>query len=478
MRTILLLLLLFLLLSSGCIQLPWEKPTPKPKVPPAKKVPIDIEKPPIEPPTKKECTKDEDCQDEDLSTIDICDLDSFACKHFNIVNCISNDGYCPESCNYETDKDCKATDKCLTNADCLDEDNSTTDLCIGTPKFCYHETITQCKNNDKYCPSNCNFQKDNDCEKKDLCATDVECDDNSMATIDQCQGIPKICVYFKTPCKNDDNFCPENCSPQLDNDCKDECFTAKDCSDYNPATADFCSKDRPRKCYHTPQESKCISFDEQCTEGCQANEDLDCRCLNDDEICPKGLCSYSTDNDCPESDFCNNDSECKSPHFFTQGFCEGEPRHCVYRFNGNTNCGIISLDSQPGTFTQQEVENCFCNAFYSCIPSKVRASSTSKGFGADYETKEKSGNNCVTYFRIDTYKGNNTAIPVGYTATCNRPHDANASLPLDANLLEGNQCSSALRVFFNNFPGIVMSTTASCSGNFVNFYKDTNQWQE
>ncbi len=55
-----------------------------------------------------ECDENIDCNDNDASTKDICT--DFKCSNTEITECVDNDLYCPEGCDTDTDNDC--TDKC------------------------------------------------------------------------------------------------------------------------------------------------------------------------------------------------------------------------------------------------------------------------------------------------------------------------------------------------------------------------------
>ena len=55
-----------------------------------------------------ECETNGDCNDGDISTKDVCI--EHKCSHTKITECINNDLYCPEGCDADTDNDC--TDKC------------------------------------------------------------------------------------------------------------------------------------------------------------------------------------------------------------------------------------------------------------------------------------------------------------------------------------------------------------------------------
>jgi len=54
-------------------------------------------------------------------------------------------------------------DKCSIDKDCEDNDDSTKDECKGTPMKCSNSLITECINEDGFCPSNCNNRNDSDC---------------------------------------------------------------------------------------------------------------------------------------------------------------------------------------------------------------------------------------------------------------------------------------------------------------------------
>ncbi|HII71441.1 TPA: hypothetical protein HA265_01670, partial [Candidatus Woesearchaeota archaeon] len=56
-------------------------------------------------------------------------------------------------------------DECSGNADCDDDDVSTSDTCSGTPKKCEHAPITDCVSGDDYCPPGCTYVNDGDCEQ-------------------------------------------------------------------------------------------------------------------------------------------------------------------------------------------------------------------------------------------------------------------------------------------------------------------------
>lgn len=110
---------------------------------------------------------------------------------------------------------------CESDTDCDDGIASTKDSCGGSPKKCTHVLITACTNGDGYCPEGCDHGSDDDCDDdsvpddtipespevpvpecvdchEDLCAEDIDCDDDNKCTSDVCGGIPKTCQNIKT----------------------------------------------------------------------------------------------------------------------------------------------------------------------------------------------------------------------------------------------------------------------------------------
>jgi len=58
--------------------------------------------------TNNECETDEDCDDHDVSTTNNCSIETYKCLYYLITDCIDDDGYCPEDyCDYTDDNDCE-----------------------------------------------------------------------------------------------------------------------------------------------------------------------------------------------------------------------------------------------------------------------------------------------------------------------------------------------------------------------------------
>jgi len=85
-------------------------------------------------------------------------------------------------------------DQCQEDSDCDDGDDSTRDVCSGSPKKCSNIKIEDCVTGDNYCPPNCKYEEDNDCLDPDQCSKDSDCEDNNACTKNLCEGEPKKCV--------------------------------------------------------------------------------------------------------------------------------------------------------------------------------------------------------------------------------------------------------------------------------------------
>jgi len=228
------------------------------------------------------------CQDQLTSCQSVCTSEHNICvsecsgleepDYTNCVDlCLATYDQCYGACTTAYNACVSQMDECSTDADCDDGDPSTTDTCSGTPKICANSPITQCVNNDGYCPPGCYRAVDNDCEiectedahcndgdeatldicalgycenaVQDQCSTDADCDDGDPSTKDMCSGTPKQCVYAQmNVCTHDDGYCPVNCYQATDNDCTNECLTDADCDDADETTNDTCENGA---CVHT-----------------------------------------------------------------------------------------------------------------------------------------------------------------------------------------------------------------------------------
>ena len=215
-----------------------------------------------------ECTTSFACDDNNVSTLDICSGTPKTCSNTPITECTDGDNYCPLNCTYEDDEDC---DECAIDYDCDDNDDSTEDTCSGTPKECSNTLITECTTGDNYCPSGCAYQDDEDCDE---CAIDYDCDDNDISTQDFCSGTPKECSNtLITECITGDSYCPTTCTYINDQDCP--CGIDADCDDNDISTQDVCSG-TPKACSNILI-TDCTAGDNYCPLSCDHNNDIDCQ---------------------------------------------------------------------------------------------------------------------------------------------------------------------------------------------------------
>ena len=121
------------------------------------------------------------------------------------------------------------------------------------------------------------------------------------------------CISKKiTQCLDDDNYCPNKCNYENDNDCP-ECKSSKDCNDDNPCTADSCQED---ECVHE-QDSGC-NLNGVCVPIGTRDNGLYCSVKN--KMTEQNTDGGSCDNnyEC-ESNVCVN-SECIKPSFIQNIF--------------------------------------------------------------------------------------------------------------------------------------------------------------
>jgi len=126
---------------------------------------------------KGTCSTNTDCEDNNPCTINECDGDPLRCHRTLILWCKDDDGCCPESrCTYEKDNDCLDPGAPINDTEDINSTNTTVNI--------------ECTTGDDFCPENCTFQEDTDCDE---CSNDEDCKDDNACTIDACSGTPKKC---------------------------------------------------------------------------------------------------------------------------------------------------------------------------------------------------------------------------------------------------------------------------------------------
>ncbi|MDO8428839.1 MAG: fibronectin type III domain-containing protein [Candidatus Diapherotrites archaeon] len=108
------------------------------------------------------------------------------------VQCISRE-VTEESTSTE-DSNENTTAECRQNIDCEDNQNYTNDFCNNG--ICVHPRITECTNNDNYCPTQCSYSQDKDCTPE--CTSNASCEDVNPNTLDTCDLNTYICTHTLT----------------------------------------------------------------------------------------------------------------------------------------------------------------------------------------------------------------------------------------------------------------------------------------
>ena len=105
---------------------------------------------------KSQCTMPKDCAPDETCQGNLCQK----------LNC--------PKCETAKEHFC-AKDECCQDSDCDDQKPETLDLCMGKPVQCFYMSNGDCKNDDKFCPTNCQYENDNDCPKIADCQEDTDC---------------------------------------------------------------------------------------------------------------------------------------------------------------------------------------------------------------------------------------------------------------------------------------------------------------
>jgi hypothetical protein len=222
--------------------------------------------------------------------------------------------------------------ECNKASECDDDDPSTKDECKGSPRKCINNKITNCRNNDDYCPPGCIYQNDSDCPAIDLCQTDSDCTDSNRFTKDSCTGTPKACKYELKRCDELGKYL---------------CETYEEC-----------------RGTQLPAKDSKVCCNQECskTESC---EGVDCP---NEQKCVRGLCIDKTCEErelplCTVSEICTDDffkddkgitcctGECRRP-------CISDLNCSVYEVCREEYCIAKSCEDIGGEECNEETEKC------------------------------------------------------------------------------------------------------------------------
>ncbi|HUU01785.1 MAG TPA: hypothetical protein VM425_10110 [Myxococcota bacterium] len=334
--------------------------------------------------TPSGCTQDRDCNDNVDCTTDTCDTDAHECLN------TPNDALCPDDGNF-----CNGTEYCDSSSGC----GHTGDPCASESKLC-DAAGGRCVD----------------------CLTDGDCDDGVDCTTDSCDGGAGTCGSLPDDalCPDDGVFCngPESCDAA--NGCVsggDPCFSqglvcdeatglcrtcvqAGDCDDGVACTTDTCDTGT---CLFTPDDTACpddgvfcngpeicdrqagcVGDGDPCTglgQLCDAGNGLCVDCLADsdcfdgvactDDVCDNGLgtCSSSADDaNCDDGAWCNGSEICDA----LAGCRAGTAPNCVDGVactDDSCNEGSDSCDNLPNDSACNDGNMCTlntCDALAGC----------------------------------------------------------------------------------------------------------------
>ncbi len=262
------------------------------------------------------------CQPNEL----ICDGNCFVPECASDLDCPEVAGHrwiClnPNFCDAVCDANGTCEPGCITNSECDDGDEFTTDICDGAGTCNASCTNVSCSaecDSDNDCddsmeettdscvsPGSCDSYCDNSCESVE-CAADGDCDDSNSSTTDSCIGAGTCSAY----CEN------------IVADANISCSSAGDCDDSNSLTTDVCVNAGTEDSDCTNEactiecsaDSACDDSNSSTTDTCTNQGTCDSSCVNLADDCEVECISDTgcDDSNSSTTDLCLNPGECNS----------------------------------------------------------------------------------------------------------------------------------------------------------------------
>ena len=203
---------------------------------------------------------------------------------------------------------------CPTNAatDCEQIDGCQPFEVVGDPSDCSSECValaevTVCLNGDSCCAPGCNATDDSDCasvcgngvvEPPEVCDADcpTSCDDNQKCTVDSSVGSPQNCDFICVndpivDCVSGDDCCAPGCNANNDNDCEPFCGNGF------VEAGEVCDGDCPSSCQdgESCTSDVMIGTPGTCDAVCTTTKILTC---GPGEGCCPDACDGTNDVDC------------------------------------------------------------------------------------------------------------------------------------------------------------------------------------
>ena len=283
---------------------------------------------------------------------------------------------------------------CVTDLDCNDNDDCTTDRCDRATGTCSHQhsccvTDSDCDDHKACTMDTCKQGGDRpSCVNTPIpscCMADSDCDDQNACTMDHCDTASQMCSHTMiTGCCTSDLQCDDSdactqdscmnmtCNHTAVSGC---CTTDAMCDDADPCTSDSCNTSA-HVCMHAPV-TGCCQMDAQCDDGnlcttdaCNTtshtcthnpvsgccNADGDC---NDGNACTTDVCNVG--HQCvhtPVNGCCNLDSECNDGNVCTTDTCNTTTHVCAHT-------GVPSCCTMNSQCDDRNV----CNGAETCVNS-------------------------------------------------------------------------------------------------------------
>ncbi|KAN0006947.1 hypothetical protein ACTFIU_005140 [Dictyostelium citrinum] len=361
-----------------------------------------------------------DCRDSNGCTVDSCNSVDGTCIHEPIINCAAcgqlgciTTNYCePAVCSIS------GTECNKTKISCDDNNHCTSDECLVDSGACIHNPISNCID----CANEGCITKD--ICKPSKCGTDgncyedpINCDDEDGCTIDSCHSNDGTCLNTLiencVSCNSSFNcITTDFCDPQI---CSGDSLNptciknASFCDDGNYCTTDSCSNGVC--CFSSPdplciscKSTNCTTTDLCKVQICSADgstcennpislcDDKD-PCTND--LCDQGICTHLPINDCMA---CNETFACVTTEFCDYQICSDDKTQCITverNCDDQNECTIDICSKQIGKCRHDDIGDCFlcgnvtCYNFDPCYPTYCdRKTSTCQNFSLNCDDKD------------------------------------------------------------------------------------------
>ncbi len=313
-----------------------------------------------------------DCDDGNVCTDDVCNPGTGVCEYTNNAGscddnrfCNGNDTCSGGTCSISAGDPClsgcdEVNDQCLVcvvDADCVDIDICTTQVCVATVCTYPANIPPACDDNDICTIDGCTA---------DACTNTatvpLACDDNEICTTDSCTADTCSNTNNTDPC-DDGLYCTDTdicaggtcggsgdpCSPPLVCDEPTDqciCILDADCDDSDQCTNDACVSG---SCTNTATVPPACDDNDMCTiDGCTADACTNTATVppacDDNEICTTDSCTADTCTNTNNTEPCDDGDLCTTSDACSGGTCDGTAVDC----DDNDACTTDACDPATG----------------------------------------------------------------------------------------------------------------------------------